>query len=137
MARLATLLRIAETRTEDLRVALAEALRAQQDAAAALHRHEASMAAANSGRGEDGESFGDWAAWQAVAHRERRALHAAMAEQARQEAACRERIRDSVADAKRLELAIAAEARALRRHAERRREAAAEEAALHRHAPAG
>lgn len=136
MRGLATLLRLSTNRTEQARLALAGAIRARAEAEAELGRHAEAIAAEPAPAAESPDQLRDWSAWRDAAGRAERALQAALAAQAGREAACRDAMRESLAEGKRLELAQVAELQALRRRAQRRREAASEETALQRRHPA-
>ena len=132
MKGLATLLRLSTNRTEQARLALAGAIRARAEAEAELGRHAAAVAAEPAPCADSPETLRDWSAWRAEAARAKRDLESTLRMEAGREAVCRDAMRESLAEGKRLELAQAAEMEALRRRAERRREAASEEVALQR-----
>ena len=137
MKGLATLLRLSNSRTEAVRVTLAEAVRRREAMAAACARHAAVMAEESRVQGITGETLRDWSAWRRQATRQDRSLRQALTQLAAEEDACRDAMRDSVADGKRLELVLAARIRADRLKAARKQEAAAEDAALRRQADQG
>jgi hypothetical protein len=126
----ATLLRLADSRTEELRVSLADAERAREAALARVQMHQTAML--DEARLHHGNSDGlrDWSSWQAKATQTDRALRGALVELTSQAEQCRDRMRDSVADGRRMELAIAARLEAQQLRTARKREAAAEEVAL-------
>lgn len=132
MKGLATLLRLSNTRTEGVRVALAEAVRRRAAMEAECDRHASAMAEESLVQGITGETLRDWSSWHARAGREERGLHRALTQLSAEEDACRDAMRESVADGKRVELALASRIRAERLKEARRRDAAAEDAALRR-----
>ena len=136
MSGLAILLRLANRRAEELRIHLASATAARQAAEAALQAQQASMQAEAAQAGADAVGLADWGAWIRAARRQQGRLAAAAADQQAQEEAVREQMREGIAESKRLELALAATEQASRLKAQRRSEAAAEDAELRRPKPA-
>lgn len=136
MKGLAILLRLSTSRTEEVRVALADAVRRREAMADACDRHAAATAEESRVQGITGETLRDWSTWRRRALREERGLRHALSQLAAEEETCRDAMRESVADGKRLELALASRIRAERLRTARKQEAAMEDAALRRQAAA-
>jgi hypothetical protein len=132
MRGLATLLRLARGRSEDLRANLVAATHEREAAAAELSSHDAATRAEDSAADGDATVLADWAAWAATATRERQALARATELLAIREAEARDQVREGLAEAKRLELALEAAEQAARSLARRRIQLAAEETELRR-----
>ena len=99
---------------------------------AELNSQDAAIAAEDAGAEGDPVLLADWAAWVATATRERQALARATEFLASREAEARDQVREGLAEAKRLELALEASVQAARSAARRRLQAAAEETELRR-----
>lgn len=132
MRGLTTLLRLARGRSEDLRAGLVAATQEREAAMAELSSHDRAAAAEDTAAAGDPAVLADWAAWVATASRERQALARATEVLATREAEARDQVREGLAEAKRLEMALEAAVQAARNQARRRLQVAAEETELRR-----
>jgi hypothetical protein len=127
-----TLMRLSANRTEELRASLAETVRARQAAMDELLRYHAHIEAEASVQAISADTLRDWSSWHSRAVRTHRTLQTVLDDLTAQEEDCRDRMRESIADEKRMELALATQRKWERMRLTRKREAAAEETALRR-----
>jgi hypothetical protein len=127
MQGLPILIRLAQRRTDERRLALAAAERDRVAAEEALALHDAAVAAETAGAAGDSAAMAQWSQWIRAAGRRRHRLQAASLSLAAAEERIRAALREDFAEIKRLEIAQGTRQQAAARAAAQKAEKAAED----------